>query len=252
MSSDTVSIILIDDHQVVREGLRAYLGTEPDIEVIGEASNGREGARLAAELVPDVALVDLVMPNPPAVSHVLSPSAPLRVNSVEGAVEGSPGPAGPMDGIMAIREIKRLSPHTQVIVLTSYAEDEKIFPAVRAGALSYLLKDVSAEDLVKAIHAAARGEATLHPQVAARLVSEVSGGRRVSGVDALTEREMEVLTLIARGMSNREIAQALVVTEKTVKSHVSNILSKLHLADRTQAAIYALRQRIVPLEDDSR
>ncbi|HKZ85702.1 MAG TPA: response regulator transcription factor [Anaerolineae bacterium] len=231
MSSDKVTIVLIDDHQVVREGLRAYLSTEPDIEVIGEASNGREGARLAAERVPDVALVDLVMPDP------------------------SPGPAGPMDGIMTIREIKKLSPHTQVIVLTSYAEDEKIFPAVRAGALSYLLKDVSAEDLVKAIHAAARGEATLHPQVAARLVSEVSGGDpsaslragvRASGVDTLTEREMEVLTLIARGMSNREIAQALVVTEKTVKSHVSNILSKLHLADRTQAAIYALRQGIVP------
>ena len=223
MSSDKVAIVLIDDHQVVREGLRAYLSTEPDIEVIGEASNGREGARLAAELVPDVALVDLVMPDP------------------------SPGPAGPMDGVITIREIKKLSPHTQVIVLTSYAEDEKIFPAVRAGALSYLLKDVSAEDLVKAIHAAARGEATLHPQVAARLVSEVGGGdRRASGVDTLTEREMEVLTLIARGMSNREIAQTLVVTEKTVKSHVSNILGKLHLADRTQAAIYALRQGIVP------
>ena len=158
-----------------------------------------------------------------------------------------------MDGIMAIREIKKLSPHTQVIVLTSYADDEKIFPAVRAGALSYLLKDVSAEDLAKAIHAAARGEATLHSHVAARLVSEVSGGnRRASGVDTLTEREMEVLTLIARGMSNREIAQSLVVTEKTVKSHVSNILSKLHLADRTQAAIYALRQGIVPLEEDGR
>jgi NarL family two-component system response regulator LiaR len=225
MSSEKIAIILVDDHSVVREGLRAYLSTEPDIDVAGEASHGREAVALAAQVVPDVALVDLVMPDP------------------------SPGPGGPMDGITAIRELKKVSPHTQVIVLTSYAEDEKVFPAVRAGALSYLLKDVSAEDLAKAIRAAARGEATLHPQVAARLISEVGGRKSEPGVDALTEREMEVLALIARGMSNREIAEALVIAEKTVKSHVSNILSKLHLADRTQAAIYALRQRIVPLDD---
>ena len=223
MSSDKIALILVDDHAVVREGLRAYLSTEPDIDVVGEAANGREAIKLAADVVPDVALVDLVMPDP------------------------SPGPAGPLDGIGTIREIKKVSPHTQVIVLTSYAEDEKIFPAVRAGALSYLLKDVSADDLAKAIRATARGEATLHPQVAARLMSEVGGDRREPGVDALTERELEVLKLIARGMSNREIAQALVIAEKTVKSHVSNILSKLHLADRTQVAIYALRQHIVPL-----
>jgi NarL family two-component system response regulator LiaR len=225
MSSEKIAILLVDDHSIVREGLRAYLSSEPDIEVVGEASNGREAVKLAAEVVPDVALVDLVMPDP------------------------TPGPTGPMDGIGTIRELKRMSPHTQVIVLTSYAEDEKIFPAVRAGALSYMLKDVSAEDLAKAIRAAARGEATLHPLVAARLVSEVGGERREPGVDALTEREMEVLSLIARGMSNREIAQTLVIAEKTVKSHVSNILSKLHLADRTQAAIYALRQHLVPLDD---
>ena len=224
-SEEPITIILVDDHAVVREGLRTYLGPEPDIDVVGEASNGREAVRLAEEVVPDVALVDLVMPDP------------------------SPGPAGPMDGIAAIRELKRVSPHTQVIVLTSYTEDEKIFPAVRAGALSYLLKDVSAEDLARAIRAASRGEATLHPQVAARLMSEVGGKKRESGVDALTNRELEVLTLIARGMSNREIAETLVIAEKTVKSHVSNILSKLHLADRTQAAIYALRQHIVPLDD---
>ncbi len=234
MSSEKIAIILVDDHAVVREGLRAYLATEPDIDVVGEASSGRQAVRLAAEVVPDVALVDLVMPDP------------------------SPGPAGPMDGIATIREMKRVSPHTQVVVLTSYAEDEKIFPAVRAGALSYLLKDVSAEDLAKAIRAASRSEATLHPQVAARLMSEVGGpsvsrrsGQDELSVDALTERELEVLTLIARGMSNREIAQALVIAEKTVKSHVSNILSKLHLADRTQAAVYALRQRIVPLDEGS-
>lgn len=225
MSSETIAVILVDDHSVVREGLRAYLSAEPDIDVVGEARNGREAVKLAAGIVPDVALVDLVMPDP------------------------SPGPAGPLDGIATIRELKKVSPHTQVIVLTSYAEDEKIFPAVRAGALSYLLKDVSAEDLAKAIRAAARGEATLHPQVAARLMSEVGGEKREPGVDALTDREMEVLTLIARGMSNREIAQTLVIAEKTVKSHVSNILSKLHLADRTQVAVYALRQRIVPLDE---
>jgi NarL family two-component system response regulator LiaR len=224
MSTEKVSIILVDDHAVVREGLRAYLSTEPEIEVIGEASNGREAVKLAADVVPDVALVDLVMPDPA-------------------------GGAAALDGIAAIRELKKVSPYTQVIVLTSYAEDEKIFPAVRAGALSYLLKDVSAEDLAKAIRAAARGEATLHPQVAARLMSEVGGEKREPGVDALTERELEVLALIARGMSNREIAQTLVIAEKTVKSHVSNVLSKLHLADRTQAAVYALRQRIVPLDE---
>lgn len=225
MSSEKISIILVDDHNVVREGLRAYLSTEPDIEVVGEASNGREAVGLALDIVPDVALVDLVMPDPHA------------------------RPTDPQDGVAAIRELKKVSPHTQVIVLTSYAEDEKIFPAVRAGALSYLLKDVSAEDLAKAIRAAARSEATLHPQVAARLMSEVGGGKREQQVDALTDREMEVLALIARGMSNREIAQTLVIADKTVKSHVSNILSKLHLADRTQAAIYALRQHIVPLDE---
>jgi len=225
MSSEKTSLIIVDDHAVVREGLRTYLGTEPDLEVVGEASNGREAVKLAEHTVPDVALVDLVMPDP------------------------TPGPTGPMDGIATIRELKKISPHTQVIVLTSYTEDEKIFPAVRAGALSYLLKDVSAEQLSNAIRAAARGEATLHPQVAARLMSEVGGKKRESSVDELTDREMEVLTLIARGMSNREIAEALVIAEKTVKSHVSNILSKLHLADRTQAAIYALRQHIVPLDE---
>src|SRR3972149_1074408 len=136
MSSEKISLILVDDHSVVREGLRAYLSTEPDIEVIGEASNGRQALKLAADGVPDVALVDLVMPDP------------------------TPGPTGPMDGIGTIRELKKVSPHTQIIVLTSYAEDEKIFPAVRAGALSYMLKDVSAEDLVQGIRAAAGAEGT--------------------------------------------------------------------------------------------
>ncbi len=214
---DRISVLLIDDHRVVRQGLRDFLELQEDIEVVGEASSGEEGVQLAREFLPDVILMDLVMPG--------------------------------IDGVETTRRIKGVSPSTRVIVLTSFADDDKVFPAIKAGAISYLLKDVSPEELAHAIRAAQRNEAVLHPEVAAKLMQEFSTPRSAEApVEQLTEREMDVLRLIARGKSNKEIADSLVISEKTVKTHVSNILSKLHLADRTQAAIYALRQRLVPIE----
>jgi len=214
---DPITVLLIDDHQVVRQGLRDFLEVQEGIAIVGEASSGEEGVHLARELIPDVVLMDLVMPG--------------------------------IDGVEATRQIKAASPHTRVIVLTSFADDNKVFPAIKAGAISYLLKDVSPEELAHAIRAAQRNEAVLHPEVAARLMQEFSAPRSDEApVEQLTPRELEVLRLIARGKSNKEIADALIVSEKTVKTHVSNILSKLHLADRTQAAIYALRKRIVAME----
>lgn len=214
---DPITVMLIDDHRVVRQGLRDFLELQDDIEIVGEAANGDEGVALAREWLPDVVLMDLVMPG--------------------------------IDGVEATRRLKAASPSTKVIVLTSFADDNKVFPAIKAGAISYLLKDVSPEDLAHAIRAAQRNEAVLHPEVAARLMQEFSAPRpNEAPVDQLTPRELEVLRLIARGKSNKEIADTLIVSEKTVKTHVSNILSKLHLADRTQAAIYALRQRLVPME----
>jgi NarL family two-component system response regulator LiaR len=155
-----------------------------------------------------------------------------------------------MDGVEATRKVKDISPRTKIIVLTSYHQDEHIFPALQAGAISYLLKDVKAQDLVSAIHSAARGEATLHPRVADRLIKQVRSGKKEtsSAFTELTEREMEILTLVAKGHSNQRIAEELVISVGTVKGHVSNILSKLHLADRTQAAVYAWQEGIVKRE----
>lgn len=211
-----IRVLIVDDHEVVRQGLRYMLEQRPDFEVVGEGSDGEEAIALVTDLVPDVVLLDLLMPR--------------------------------VDGITAVREIKRLAPTTQIIILTSYYEDEQIFNAIKAGALSYLLKESSTLDLLEAIRAATRGESKLHPRVAARLLREMRKPGE-SPLKDLTPRELEVLTRIARGRSNAEIAAELVISEPTVRMHVSNILSKLHLADRTQAAIYALQQRVIPLAD---
>jgi len=212
-----IRVVIVDDHAVVREGLRTYLDLSDEIEVIGEARNGREAVDRARALHPDVMLMDLLMPE--------------------------------MDGIAATRAVKEASPSTNVIVLTSFTDDEHIMPALRAGATGYLLKDVSASDLVRAIEGANKGQAQLHPEVARKLMEQVSQPQRSEEPPgaALTPRELEVLRLIASGMSNKEIARELVLNERTVKGHVSNILSKLGLADRTQAALYAVREGIVPM-----
>ena len=203
---------------MVRDGAKGYLEVQAEIVVVAEAESGEEAVRLANEFVPDVVLMDLVMPG--------------------------------MDGVEATRKVKDISPRTQIIILTSYHEDEHIFPALQAGAISYLLKDVKASELVEAIRRAAKGEATLHPRVAARLVKQFSHGepQNANVFTELTERELEVLTLIARGFTNQKIATELVISIGTVKGHVSNILSKLHLADRTQAAVYAWQKGIVRRE----
>ncbi len=213
--AEAITVLLVDDHRVVRQGVRAFLTTQPDLLVVGEAEGGAEGVQLAAQHVPDVALMDLVMPG--------------------------------MDGVEATRQLKQVSPRTQVIVLTSYHDDEHIFPALRAGALSYMLKDVGVDVLADAVRKAARGEAVLHPRVATRVIKELQGELhdQPNPFTELTDRELEVLRLIAGGLNNNDIAVRLVLSEKTVKGHVSNILSKLQLADRTQAAVFAWREGIV-------
>ena len=211
---DKIGVLIVDDHTVVRQGLRSFLELQEDIEVVGEAANGQEAIDQTNLLLPDVVLMDLVMPE--------------------------------IDGIEATRRIKAVSPSTQVIVLTSFSDNDQVFPAIKAGALSYLLKNVSPGDLVRAIQAAFRGEAQLDPEIAKKLMEEVSAESKRPTAEELTERELGVLQLIARGHSNRAIGEELVISEKTVKTHVSNILSKLHLADRTQAAIYALREGLAP------
>ena len=212
---EPITVMIVDDHEMVRKGAKGYLEAQPDIRVVAEAESGEDAVQLAREHVPDVVLMDLVMPG--------------------------------MDGVEATRKVKDISPRSHIIVLTSYHQDEHIFPALQAGAISYLLKDVKARELVEAIRRAARGEATLHPRVAARVIRHFSGGEATGSnlFTELTEREMEVLTLIARGYTNQKISEDLVISIGTVKGHVSNILSKLHLADRTQAAVYAWQEGIV-------
>jgi two-component system, NarL family, response regulator LiaR len=207
-----IRVLVADDHGVVREGLRSFLALQDDIEVVGEAVDGEEAIEAVRRLSPDVALMDLVMPR--------------------------------MDGIEAIRHIRDESPQTRVIVLTSFVDEDKMLPAVRAGAAGYLLKDVEPQELVTAIRTVHGGAALLHPAVVAELVREAGSPRG----DGLTEREREVLVLIARGRANKAIAFELGVSEKTVKTHVSNILAKLGLTDRTQAALYAVREGLVDLE----
>jgi len=216
----TISVLLVDDHAVVRQGVRAFLQSQPDFVVVGEAESGTAAVRLAEEHIPDVVLMDLIMPE--------------------------------MDGVEATRLVKNISPRTQIVILTSYHEDEHIFPALQAGAISYILKDIKMADLAEAIKRAADGEATLHPRVAARIIQELQGGRREAAnpFTELTNREMDVLKLIAQGLNNSLIAGELVISEHTVKGHVSNILSKLHLADRTQAAVYAWKMGVVRRDKD--
>jgi NarL family two-component system response regulator LiaR len=213
--SNLISILIVDDHEVVRNGIRAYLSTLSDFQVVGEAASGEEAIKLVAELIPDVVLMDLIMPG--------------------------------MDGVETTRELKKISPRTQVVVLTSYHEDAHIFPALKAGAISYILKDMKMDKLAETIRRAADGEVTLHPLVAARVLQNIRGenSEEPNLFTDLTDRELGVLKLIANGLSNSQIAAELVISENTVKGHVSNILSKLHLADRTQAAVYAWQRGIV-------
>ncbi len=210
-----ITVLIVDDHEVVRSGIYAFLEAQPDLTVVGEAKSGEEAVDMALEHIPDVVLMDLVMDE--------------------------------IDGVEATRKVKNASPRTQVVVLTSYHQDEFIFPALQAGAISYILKDIKMDELAEAIRRAAHGEATLHPRVASRVIQEIHGAKseELNPYTELTDREMEVLKLIASGLSNSEIAEQLVISENTVKGHVSNILSKLHLADRTQAAVYAWQQGIV-------
>jgi len=215
---EPIRILLVDDHKIVRQGVRAFFDAHEGIDVIGEAGSGEEAVKLVEERVPDVVLMDLIMPG--------------------------------MDGVEATRLAKDISPRTQIVVLTSYHDDEHIFPALQAGALSYILKDVEMDELADAVFKASRGEATLHPQVASRVIQELHGRKKdenAPGVE-LTKRELEILKMIAQGMSNNEIAEKLVISQYTVKGHVSNILTKLHLADRTQAAVYAWQKGVVSRE----
>lgn len=216
--SNPITVMIVDDHEMVRRGASSYLEAQPDIVVVAQASSGEEAIKLARELVPDVVLMDLVMPG--------------------------------MDGVDATRKIKDTTPRTQIIILTSFHQDEFIFPALQAGAISYLLKDVKASELVEAIRRAAHGEATLHPRIAARVIKTFRSldPEEATPFITLTEREMEVLKLIAKGYSNERIANQLVISMGTVKGHVSNILSKLHLVDRTQAAAFAWQEGIVHRE----
>jgi NarL family two-component system response regulator LiaR len=213
-----IRVLIADDHEIVRKGIRALLATKRDIQVVGEAGNGAEAVTQARTLHPDVVLMDLVMPK--------------------------------MDGIQATREITSGQYGTRVLVLTSFAADAQVFPAIKAGALGYLLKDSGPQELIQAIHQVYRGEPSLEPSVARKVLAELSGTPKEPLThDPLTARELEILRLIAQGMSNKEIAGKLVIAEETVHAHVSNILNKLHLASRTQAALYALKEGIASVDD---
>ena len=218
MVTAPIRVLLVDDHQIVRKGLRALLDTESDIQVVGEASSGAQALELAGDLKPDVILMDLVMPE--------------------------------MDGVEATRQILKRNPDAQVLVLTSYGSDNKIFPAIKAGALGFLLKDTRPEELIEALHRAAQGQSALDPAVARRLLREFAHeGATEDGVETLTRREEDVLRLVAKGMTNERIAVSLFISEATVRTHVGNILGKLNLSNRTQAALYALRTGLASVDE---
>ncbi|SEM85103.1 response regulator [Lihuaxuella thermophila] len=208
-----IRVLIVDDHEMVRMGLSAYLEAQPDIQVVGEASNGREAVRLAQETKPDVILMDLVME--------------------------------PMDGVEATKEICRVLENPKIIVLTSFIDDDKVYPVMEAGALSYLLKTSKASEIARAIRAAMKGESVLEAKVTGKMLSQMRRNKDAKPHESLTPREMEILRLIAEGKTNQEIADTLFITVKTVKTHITNILSKLEVDDRTQAAIYAHRNKLV-------
>jgi len=205
--ADAIRVLVVDDHAVVREGLRTFLSLQDGIEVVGEASDGREAIAAAQRLRPDVVLMDLVMPR--------------------------------LDGVQAMRELRDHVPGARVIVLTSFLEDDRLLPAIRAGAAGYLLKNVEPSELARAVRTADAGEALIDPAVAARLVDALASDHRPQ--QPLTAREQDVLDLLARGYANKRIARELGIAEKTVKTHVSHVLAKLGVSDRTQAALYATR-----------
>jgi two-component system, NarL family, response regulator LiaR len=216
--SEPIRVLVVDDHAIVREGLRWLISTEPGIELVGEAADGIEAVAKARDLRPDVILMDLVMPR--------------------------------MDGITAITEIRTVLPEARILVLTSFSEDEQVFPAIKAGALGYLLKDTSPQMLLQAIRDIDAGTPSMHPFIAKKLIQELQRPSDLPPTgEPLTQREMEVLRLVAQGLSNEEIAARLFVGERTARTHVSNILRKLHLANRTQAALYALREGFARLDE---
>ncbi|HEY5731949.1 MAG TPA: response regulator transcription factor [Anaerolineales bacterium] len=213
-----IKILVVDDHAIIRKGIRAVLDLVPDIELAGEAENGLQAVELEKKINPDVILMDLMMPE--------------------------------MDGIAAIKEIKKQQPKARILVLTNFAGEEMIFPAIKAGAVGYHLKDSSPETLIEAIRQVSQGVASLHPNIAKKVLDELhNAGKQKLSEEPLTQRELEVLRQIAQGHENKEIADELVISEATVRTHVSNILGKLHLASRTQAALYALREGLASLDE---
>jgi two-component system, NarL family, response regulator LiaR len=220
MDKEPIRVLIADDHAVVRRGLQALIASEPGMEVVGEAEDGIEAVSKVRTLEPDVILMDLVMPR--------------------------------KDGLAAIVEIKQEHPDAKILVLTSFAEDDKVFPAIKSGALGYLLKDSSPHELLQAIRDVHRGESSLHPTIARKLIHEISQPSNLPlAEEPLTEREVEVIRLLAQGLSNEEIGERLFIAGRTVRTHVSNILAKLHLANRTQAALYALREGIVRFDKET-
>jgi NarL family two-component system response regulator LiaR len=218
---NSIRILIVDDHAIVREGLRGLIEVEPDMELVGEASSGAEGVEKALALRPDVILMDLLMPE--------------------------------KDGVTAIKEIKADWQEACVLVLTSFLEDDKVFPAIESGALGYILKDTQPDELLDAIRGVHQGETMLHPSIAKKIMQRIQEGsdenKKEEG-QVLTERELDVLRLLAQGDGDRDIAEKLVVSERTVHFHVGNILSKLHLANRTQAALYAIRKGLAKPDID--
>jgi NarL family two-component system response regulator LiaR len=218
MSPESITVLVVDDHEIVRRGIRALLATEPDIEVLGEAEDGRQALSMADQFVPDVILMDLVMPE--------------------------------MDGIEATRAIRARQPDCEILVLTSFGSDDKIFPAIKAGALGYLLKDTSPAELVQAIRQAARGQASLNPTIAGRLLRQFSAEtERAVPSEPLTDREIDVLRLLATGLTNEQIGVELDISDATVRTHVSHLLAKLEMGNRTQAALWALREGLASLDE---